>query len=114
MPKENKGIASLKPWYLVPDNSAEGLLTPEEWIAIGATFGLTGRELDVAILIFEDRTRASMARKLRRSSGGIRKRIDKVFEKLNLKGKLGLVQRIWRVYRRLFPARSGGHKDAPC
>ncbi len=91
----------MKPWYLLPENPAEGLLTPEEWIDIGTTFDLTGRELDVAILIFEDRTRAGMARKLRRSSGGIRKRIDKVFQKMNVQDKLGLVQRVWHVHNNL-------------
>jgi hypothetical protein len=112
----------VKPWYLLPEKPAEGLLTPEEWIAIGTTFGLTGRELSVAILIFEDRTRASMARKLARSAGGIRKRVDKVFQKMNVTGKLGLVQRVWQVHRTLFldekrgnsPDRARGHKDAPC
>jgi DNA-binding CsgD family transcriptional regulator len=100
------GSRKAKPWYLLPENPAEGLLTAEEWIAIGSTFGLTGRELNVAILIFEDKTRASIARKLSRSPGGIRKRVDKVFKKMNVKGKLGLVQRVWRGYRTLFPGRS--------
>jgi DNA-binding CsgD family transcriptional regulator len=106
VPKEEPREKTLKPWYLLPENPAEGcLLTPEEWIAIGSTFGLTGRELNVAILIFEDKTRASIARKLSRSPGGIRKRVDKVFEKMNVKGKLGLVHRVWHVYRALFSAK---------
>ena len=102
----------MKPWHLLPDNPAEELLTAEEWVAIGATFGLTGRELDVAILLFEDKTRASMARKLSRRPAGIRKRIDRVFQKMNVRDKLGLVHRVWRVYRALYF--STGHKDAPC
>src|SRR5262249_35091199 len=83
----------------LPANPADGLVSTEEWIEIGALFGLTGRELDVAILIFEDRTRAAMARRLRRSYGGIRKRIDRVFEKMNVRDKIGLVQRLWQVHR---------------
>jgi DNA-binding CsgD family transcriptional regulator len=100
-----------KAWYLLPEKPAEGLLTTEEWIEIGSIFGLTGRELDVAILIFEDRTRASMARRLSRSSGGIRKRVDRVFRKLNVKGKLGLVQRIWHVHRALRSGAGNGALD---
>jgi DNA-binding CsgD family transcriptional regulator len=115
-------IEAVKPWYLLPEKPAEGLLTPEEWVAVGSIFGLTGRELNVAILIFEDRTRASMARKLSRSPGGIRKRVDKVFQKMKVTGKLGLVQRVWQVHRSLFSgekrafveAEARGHKDAPC
>jgi DNA-binding NarL/FixJ family response regulator len=91
----------VKSRYLLPEKPADGLLTPEEWIAIGAAFGLTARELDVAILIFEDRTRAGIARRLSRSAGGIRKRVDKVFQKMNVTGKVGLVQRLWQVHRLL-------------
>jgi DNA-binding CsgD family transcriptional regulator len=89
----------LKPWYLLPENPSEGLIATEEWIAIGEVFRLTARELNVAILLFQDRTRASMARRLARSPGGVRKRIDKVFRKLNVKDRVGLVHRVWQVHR---------------
>jgi DNA-binding CsgD family transcriptional regulator len=89
----------LKPWYLLPEDPSEGLIATEEWIAIGELFHLTARELNVAILLFQDRTRASMARRLARSPGGVRKRIDKVFRKLNVKDRVGLVHRIWQVHR---------------
>ena len=100
------------PWFLLPEKPSEGLLTSEEWVILGTTFNLTARELDAAILIFEDGTRMSIGRRLKRSPAAIRKRIDKVFKKLNVKDRLGLVQRLWQVYRTLYPEREG-HKDAP-
>jgi DNA-binding NarL/FixJ family response regulator len=104
------GSRLVKPWFLLPENPSEGLIETEEWIAIGELFKLTGRELDVAILLFHDKTRASMARRLNRSTGSVRKRIDKVFHKLNVSGRVGLVQRIWQVHERLVrqAGRGGG------
>jgi DNA-binding CsgD family transcriptional regulator len=99
------------PRFILPENPCDGLLAPEDWVAVGATLGLTARELAVAVLIFEDRTRRSIGRRLRRSAGGTRKRIDKVFKKMNVKDKLGLVQRVWQVHNAI---EARGHKDAPC
>jgi len=100
-----------KHWFLLPDKPFEDLLGLEDWITVGTTFGLTARELDVVILLFEDCTRQTICRRLHRGEASVRKRIDKVFRKMNVKDRLGLVQRIWHVHRAL---QSWGHKDAPC
>jgi len=100
-----------KHWFLLPDKPFEDLLGSEDWITVGTTVGLTGRELDAAVLLFEDCTRRTISRRLRRGEASVRKRIDKVFRKMNVKDRLGLVQRIWHVHRAL---QSWGHKDAPC
>lgn len=105
----SSGKPATKPWFLLPDRPWLGLLTSADWAALGKTFGLTDRELKVAILIFEDRTRENIGRRLKRSRGGIRKRIDKVFMKLNIKSKLALIQRLWHVHRARQPQE---HKDA--
>src|SRR5262245_2126285 len=109
----------MKPWFFQPDDPSEGLISTEEWIAIGALFSLTARELDVAILLFQARTRAHMSRRLARGESSVRKRIDKVFQKLNVRDKLGLVHRVWQVHRVLFNGAGAskaprGQKDAPC
>ena len=90
------------PWQLLPHIPSEGLLSPEEWVGIGELFGFTGRELNVAILLFETKTRAGIARKLGKSAGSVRKRIDKVFRKMNVRDRVGLVHRVWHVHRKLF------------
>jgi DNA-binding NarL/FixJ family response regulator len=87
-----------KPWYLLPDQPGADWISAEEWVEIGTVFGLTGRELSALILVFEDRTRRGLATRLKRSTGGVRKRIDKVFKKMNVTTKLGLVQRTLRVH----------------
>ena len=71
-PLDTASRESAKPWYLLPHNPAAGLLTPADWAALGATFQLTERELEVAVLIFEGRTRTNIARKISAASHGSR------------------------------------------
>lgn len=95
---------------LSPADPAEGLLSSEEWISIGIALDLSTRELCVAILIFEGQTRANIARKLHKndgkpvSPGTVRVYIDRLFQKLQVKDRVGFVLRIMRVHLRLSAA----------
>ena len=92
---------------LSPGNPAAGLFTPEDWIAIGAALNLSPRELCIVVLIFEGRTRDSIARNLREADGTplststVRAYIDRLFEKLRVEDKVGLILRVVRVHRML-------------
>jgi len=89
---------------LLPDDPSKDFLTPEEWLSVGMAFDLSSRELCVAILIFEGLTRSSIARTLHRadgkaiSSGTVRVYIDRLFDKLRVKDRVGFVLRILRVH----------------
>lgn len=92
---------------LSPENPADGLLSPEEWISIGIALDLSTRELCVAILIFEGQTRANIARQLHKkdgkpvSPGTVRVYIDRLFQKLRVSDRVGFVLRIMRVHMTL-------------
>ena len=89
---------------LSPADPAEDLLSSEEWISIGIALDLSTRELCVAILIFEGQTRANIARQLHKKDGQpvspatVRVYIDRLFQKLRVKDRVGFVQRIMRVH----------------
>jgi len=72
----------------------EELLTAAEWQAIGLHFRLTRRELEVAVLLFEGKTRYQIARRLKCAPGTVRTYIDRLFAKLEVTDRLGLALRI--------------------
>ena len=91
----------------------EGLLSLEEWDRVGAHFGLTQRELAVARLIFEGKTRSQVARRLSCASGTVRVYIDRLFAKLQVQDRLGMALRVVRAQRELHPpAPPTSHKSA--
>lgn len=75
-----------------------GLLSPEDWTAVGERFELTARELSVAILIFEGKTRDQIARRMTCAPGTVRVYIDRLFLKLDVHDRLGMALRVMRVY----------------
>jgi DNA-binding NarL/FixJ family response regulator len=83
---------------LAPDNPGEGLLSAEDWIAVAARLRLTAREVSVAVLMFEGKTRLRIARQLGCAPGTVRVYIDRLFAKLNVEERVGLVLRVVRVW----------------
>ncbi len=75
----------------------ESLLTPEQWKQVGSQFRLTRRELSVAMLMFEGKTRNQIARRLHCAPGTVRTYIDRLFAKLDVQDRLGMALRIVRV-----------------
>lgn len=68
-----------------------------DWQTIGETFRLTRRELSVAMLIFEGKSRYVISRRLRCAPSTVRTYIDRLFAKLQVKDRLGMALRIVRV-----------------
>jgi DNA-binding NarL/FixJ family response regulator len=62
---------------------------------------LTNREIVVATLLMEGRTRKAISRRLKMSPETVRTHIDKLFLKLNVKDRLGLALRIARILEKM-------------
>jgi DNA-binding CsgD family transcriptional regulator len=95
---------------LCPADPADDLFTEEEWAGVGGRLNLTVRELTVAALLFHGHTRVAMARRLRLSVSAIRMRIDRIFQKLQVRDRVGAVLRLVRV---LLAIRSEGAGTEP-
>lgn len=94
-------VADSQPQYLLPQNPGEDFFTCEQWANLGAIFHLTSRELALAVLLFEGKTRKAIAKMLGRSPGAIRDRIDQLYEKLNVQDRVGVVLRLVRGHHAL-------------
>src|SRR5262249_58910718 len=102
---------------LLSDNPGVGMISPEDWVSIAQQLHLSPRELTVAVLIFEGNSRYQIAKRMGRATGTVRTYIDRVFVKLNVSDRLGLVLRILRVHLALVALRSQpavSHNNATC
>lgn len=80
------------------DNPADQFLSTEDWHRLAERVRLSTRELSVAILIFEGKTRYQIARALNCAAGTVRVYIDRLFAKLNVQDRVGLVLRLVRIH----------------
>ena len=87
------------PSLFSPSNPAEGLIRPEGWIAIAEHLNITPKELMIAVLLFEGKDRAAIARRMNRSPSTIRQHIDRLHKKLKVKDRVGFVLRLVRVHQ---------------
>jgi DNA-binding NarL/FixJ family response regulator len=95
------------PIDLMPRNPGEDMFSGEDWTLIAASLRLSARELSVAVLMFEGKTRFQIARKLQCAPGTVRVYIDRLFTKLHVMDRLGLVLRIVRIHLQLRVAPGG-------
>jgi DNA-binding NarL/FixJ family response regulator len=73
------------------------MLSRQGWAQVGDHLGLSDRELNVAILMFEGHARTQIARRLGCAPGTIRVYIDRLFAKLNVADRLDMALRVIRV-----------------
>jgi DNA-binding NarL/FixJ family response regulator len=83
--------------FLSPRNPGEEFLTGMEWVSMANSIGLTTREIVVATLLLQGRTRKGIAGRLKVSPETVRVHIDRLFEKFNVQDRLGLALRIARI-----------------
>jgi DNA-binding NarL/FixJ family response regulator len=98
-------------------NPGIDLFTPADWERLARELKLTPREFSVAMLIFEGRTRYQIARTLGCAAGTVRVYIDRLFAKLNVRDRVGLVLRLVSVHfqMRKHPATpNDSHESATC
>jgi len=88
----------------LPKIGGEQLFTPDEWLGIGKTLGLSNRELSIAVLLLEGYTREAIACLLHKADGQclspdtVRVYVDRVYEKTQVRDRLALARRIFRTY----------------
>ena len=104
---DDDGRQRVSPIDLMPRNPGEGMFSGEEWTLIATSLYLSARELSVAVLMFEGKTRFQIARKLRCAPGTVRVYIDRLIAKLHVKDRVGMVLRIVRVHLQLRVAPGG-------
>lgn len=81
---------------------AEGLISPQEWAEVAAALNMTPREWQVAVLIFDGKTRDTVARKLNLKPRTVRQYLERLHDKLEVSDRVGLVLRILQVRDDLF------------
>jgi len=79
-------------------NPGEGMISVEDWCELGEYLKLSSRELRVAVLMFEGNSRSQIAQRMVRAPGTVRSYTDRIFAKLNVADRLGMVLRITRVH----------------
>jgi DNA-binding NarL/FixJ family response regulator len=82
---------------LTPGNPGEGLLSRDEWTRVAAALALTPREQQVAVLACEGKTREAIASRLQLKPRTVREHFERMYLKLHVGDRVGLVLRIIRV-----------------
>lgn len=90
------------------------MLSPEQWSEVADFLQLTPREWQVAVLLFEGKTRDSIARHLELSTRTVRQHLERLHVKLDVCDRVGLVLRIIRVRDELAARSSSALADANC
>jgi len=80
------------------DHPGKALLRAIDWQRIADQFQLTERELGVARLIFQGKTRHEIAGELTFAQGTLRVYIDRLFDKLMVTDRLGMALRIMQAH----------------
>jgi DNA-binding NarL/FixJ family response regulator len=97
-PQHDHRSASPQDAALLPDNPGLDFLSSEEWASVAAKLQLTPRELSVATLLFEGKSRFQVSRRLGCAPGTVRVYIDRLFAKLQVSDRVGVVLRVVRIH----------------
>lgn len=114
LPRNRGGLRLDRDLLLANDHPGKGFLTSDDWEVVALEFSLTRRELNVAVLMFEGKTRLQIARALQCAPGTVRVYIDRLFAKLQVTDRLGMALRVVRIHLALQDAAPGSpsHESA--
>lgn len=73
-------------------------MSPEGWLSIAASLGLSERELQVVKSVFEGGTEVLIARRLNLSSHTVHTHLDRVYRKLRVSNRCGVVLKVFAEY----------------
>jgi DNA-binding CsgD family transcriptional regulator len=83
--------------------SARSLLAAADWERIGASLGLSDREIAIIEGITREESGERIARRLRISRHTVHSHLVRARQKLGVSGNLGLVVAVFREYLRISP-----------
>jgi len=75
------------------------LLTNRQWLKVARRLALSERELQIAKLIFDDLRQTAIATRLGISPHTVRTHMERLYYKLDVKSRVGLVLRVLREQR---------------
>ena len=74
----------------------EPLLTDEQWLKIARRLALSGRELQIVRLVFEDERERTIAARLEISLHTVHTHLKRIYLKFGVKSRGGLLLRVFR------------------
>ncbi len=77
-----------------PQQPLPDLFTAEEWKKLGERLGLTPRQLQIARLICQGRSRRQISSRLRISPSTVRMHTDALFKRLSIHDRIGVPIRL--------------------
>jgi DNA-binding CsgD family transcriptional regulator len=83
--------------YIINESMRLNLVSKRQWNSIAERLDLTERELEVVKLLFEQKTRDEIAKKLELKPRTIRHHMENIHVKLGVNNRVGVVLRIIQV-----------------
>ncbi|MGD8452978.1 MAG: helix-turn-helix transcriptional regulator [Phycisphaerae bacterium] len=96
----------------VPEQGQE-ILTDAQWSRLGQALRLSERELQILQCIFQDQTEAAIARALRISAHTVHTHLERVYHKLDVRSRAGLLVRVFAEHLALSTADEMGRLQSP-
>ncbi|MGO9199212.1 MAG: helix-turn-helix transcriptional regulator [Limisphaerales bacterium] len=84
------------------------LLSERAWRLIARSLHLTGREVQVTRGVFDDQIEATIGSRLAISANTVHAHLRRMFRKLGVVTRVGLVLRVWNELARLILSQDGG------
>lgn len=78
----------------LPKPCGQDLLSAQEWADVAQALGMTARQLQITKLMFDDKTQRAIAATLGIVERTVREHLDRLYKKLNVHDRVGLVLRI--------------------
>lgn len=91
----------------MPGQRSRSILSDEEWLILFESLRLSPREAQVAQAIFDDESEVAIADALALSTHTVHSYLERLYRKLQVNSRCGLVVRIFAEYVALRPAVQG-------
>ena len=86
--------------------TTSNIISADRWMQVGGELGLTPRELDVALCVVDDLSMSKIAKRLCIREETVHSHLARIYRKLGVRGRTGVVSRLFSAHLRL-PPRAG-------